>query len=466
MKLHVDDETIERPTAADLQRMVTTLAPHGEWSLALERDDGVSIEADATPDKAYEVSYVQDGTLHVADRPMDGDQLRAILELFLADDATWREHATWKPWTSATPAKTFNLGAGPRWWVMAGVPLLAIGGMTVAPYWLNWVADRMLRDVQLPAFMDSTAAKLILGFFGLVVAMFVVALAVKIVEMRKAAKWPRVMGRIVSSEAGIEERWLAGEKLPQCERVAQIAYTYEVGEESYRGTRFTLAEKVAESEVPDVLARYPVGKSVPVFYDPTDPANAVLERDAPSGLLLGCLGMLVAGCVGAAGLMFLVTQGPEWISTVLPNSVPALVILPGFGGLFLSMLGIGMLRASRAALAWPTVQGRITQSEVASGGVNKGYRPIVEFTYSVKGRDYRSRSVILDTVVGGSRGYAEKRAQRYPVGRIVKVFYDPSDPGRAALEIHSGPGWWVLGLGIALLAVALLATGRFIDLAG
>jgi hypothetical protein len=38
---------------------------------------------------------------------------------------------------------------------------------------------------------------------------------------------------------------------------------------------------VAGAQAKEMLARYPVGASVPAYYNPEDPTESVLERDPP-----------------------------------------------------------------------------------------------------------------------------------------------------------------------------------------
>ena len=48
------------------------------------------------------------------------------------------------------------------------------------------------------------------------------------------------------------------------------------------GKRVSLAELIAGLQAKETIARYPVGTSVPVYYDPANPSEAVIERDMPA----------------------------------------------------------------------------------------------------------------------------------------------------------------------------------------
>jgi len=87
------------------------------------------------------------------------------------------------------------------------------------------------------------------------------------------------------------------------------------------------------------------------------------------------------------------------------------------------------------------------------------FMPVVEYTYSVGGRDYSSRSIWPDTEVSGDRHYAERIAARYPVGKIVFVFYDPADPKRAGLEIGSRMHWFLLLAAAVCFGIAAATSG-------
>ncbi len=82
----------------------------------------------------------------------------------------------------------------------------------------------------------------------------------------------------------------------------QIDYTYSVNGQEFVGHRVDGAGQVGR-DVRDIARRYPEGSVHPVYYDPNDPAQAVLEPGVSGSNLawFGMGGMLLLG--GLAGLV-------------------------------------------------------------------------------------------------------------------------------------------------------------------
>jgi hypothetical protein len=71
-----------------------------------------------------------------------------------------------------------------------------------------------------------------------------------------------------------------------------------LGSEVGRGSYAAVERKVA---------RYPVGSSVEVFYNPDNPLDAALEKTAPAGnifLLIALLMLAILACTIAGSLVF------------------------------------------------------------------------------------------------------------------------------------------------------------------
>jgi hypothetical protein len=86
-----------------------------------------------------------------------------------------------------------------------------------------------------------------------------------------AAAWPSVQGMIIESEVVPNNS--------STEYLARILYRYEVGGLTYESRQITYTgTPVSLPGVRSIVARYPIGHSVSVFYDPHSPKSAVLEN--------------------------------------------------------------------------------------------------------------------------------------------------------------------------------------------
>lgn len=90
----------------------------------------------------------------------------------------------------------------------------------------------------------------------------------------------------------------------------------------------------------------------------------------------------------------------------------------------------------RRAAAWPSAMGRIVRSESEeerhtneADQVTVTSVAVVEYQFTVAGRPWRGNRVSLGEALSTDATLA-----RYPVGRVVEVFYDPADPGNCVLE--------------------------------
>ncbi len=92
---------------------------------------------------------------------------------------------------------------------------------------------------------------------------------------------------------------------------------------------------------------------------------------------------------------------------------------------------------ARASEAWPTVPGAVLSSEVRVSPDPEGghdYAPIVQYAYSVDGKEYRASRISFGRHNSGDQGAVERKIASLPVGATVAVAYDPTDHGRAVLE--------------------------------
>jgi hypothetical protein len=136
--------------------------------------------------------------------------------------------------------------------------------------------------------------------------------------------------------------------------------------------------------------------------------------------------------------------------------------------LFLLVMAMRSAGRARRIKNWPTVPGRVLHSGAESrrvsveGGYTTMFYPQIVYEYSVNGQRYHGTRISAGTEVGrGNGGYVQAQTQKkYPVGTVVQVYYDPTNPQETALEAKS-PNVIVLVFVVLLIVVILGATVFF-----
>jgi hypothetical protein len=179
----------------------------------------------------------------------------------------------------------------------------------------------MLAGGQLLSILSVATALLILGsgicalFFGLRALWGMPAALSQAIGVRLAARrWPAAPGTIIGAEVRVAP---GSDEEPFYEAVVRYAYTVQ-GQE-YEGAQDDLTYvSNAQDAAQAIMARYQVGASVPVYYDPQAPQRALIDRSIRPhhlvGLLLASLlfPLLTAGGLLAilTGLAILAAPGP------------------------------------------------------------------------------------------------------------------------------------------------------------
>ena len=190
------------------------------------------------------------------------------------------------------------------------------------------------------------------------------------------------------------------------------------------------------------------------------------------------------------GILFLIIAIPVLLSQsyVLGSIFAGLSILllaGGFGGakiqkaafclVFIgvgvgfSIYGYNVLQNAKASAEWPAAKGIITVSEVTKHesttgtGTNKRrtvtYHAKIHYKYSANGKSYTSNNVTF----GQSTEGAGEIVNRYPIGKKVKVFYNPQDPKVAVLEPGvSMASYLFLGFGILFTLMGFIFLVKFV----
>jgi hypothetical protein len=264
-------KTIDNPPDADLDRALE--GPRDDdWFLSLYRgEDGDCMEAMIDAGDLW-VEVTEGDRFVQARSQLDPAIVRSMLVSWRDGTDHWRDLALWK---EPPPAKKDTL-KGPAGLILGLVLLLVAVGLV--------------------GFITGNGGWIAIAFALAFPGIIAVAAAVKIGEAKRAATWTKASGRVTRSELATETRYDKQVQVPR------IEYEYKVGFHTLVGKRVNFAELIAGAQAKEALARYPVGTSVPVYYDPADPSKAVIERELPAFInaIWGVVAFLTAAILFAA----------------------------------------------------------------------------------------------------------------------------------------------------------------------
>jgi hypothetical protein len=123
--------------------------------------------------------------------------------------------------------------------------------------------------------------------FYLIFNVFVIGIMIYMQNASKAAlNWPSVQGNIKSSRIHYESSRSKMDPTPWVE------YTYDVDGKTYTSMSISPDGMLTnnQQQAENIVARYPKGAGVTVYYNPSDPSKACLEKKSVAlGTLRGAL---------------------------------------------------------------------------------------------------------------------------------------------------------------------------------
>jgi hypothetical protein len=112
---------------------------------------------------------------------------------------------------------------------------------------------------------------------------------------------------------------------------------------------------------------------------------------------------------------------------------------------------------------YKTTSGEVVSSTVVyKSGLGGSWHFEIAYRYTVLGREFSSNKVhYLNTGESLSDDYARSYVKKYPVGKVVTVFYNPDQPQQAVLEPdkRSNSSLWLIvcmaGMSIIFFTISL-----------
>ena len=136
-------------------------------------------------------------------------------------------------------------------------------------------------------------------------------------QIEASKGWPTVQGIVASSscQRKLTHAYPADRNELTDANVyfAAVNFTYQVSGRDYQGNRLSFGGKVEgnQDEMNKFVAEYPAGKIIPVYYDPQNPAVALLRPDMTgAATVMLWVGLVVAALAIALGVMVL-ALGPR-----------------------------------------------------------------------------------------------------------------------------------------------------------
>ena len=140
-----------------------------------------------------------------------------------------------------------------------------------------------------------------------------------------------------------------------------------------------------------------------------------------------------------------------------------------FGILWVLGFGYAHYRAAgkaKASETWPTAAGKmvacqvvVEESEDREGGATTWYNPVVNYSYSVAGRELQGSRLRFGNVRSSSQKKAEAALAAYPAGGTISVRYNPEKPEECVLESRKpGPTYLLM----AAIGIFIFALGAYL----
>ena len=129
-------------------------------------------------------------------------------------------------------------------------------------------------------------------------------------------------------------------------------------------------------------------------------------------------------------------------------------LIPGLASILFALRSIWTVFTS---WHWPTTEAEVTHSEVVQGLESLIFQPRVAYQYEIQGVSYTAAAIDWDRF-DMAHAEAQRLADKYPVGKLVTVYYHPMKPHCAVIEPRGGRMYYfVLLFGVVFAVVGIIA---------
>lgn len=264
-------------------------------------------------------------------------------------------------------------------------------------------------------------------------------------EVAAGKIWSWTAGRIVNSTISQPDIPRKGD---ETNATVDIRYQYQLSGKNFEGKRVKFGGQGGMTRVAaeQLVAKYPAGATVDVYYDPKSPAQSALEPRNRSSVVPHIVFLVVFAVIS----IVLVAHSIAGKVLTSPNGMPLFGFLLPLSAIF---VGIGAFvqyfmqgKQVSGSMRWPTVLGKITDVGIVAEErreddddgrirIKALYRPDVQYAYAVGGREFHSNAWKWGwTAFYPDEASARAPVAKYAVGASIPVFYDPENPEVAILE--------------------------------
>ncbi len=301
------------------------------------------------------------------------------------------------------------------------------------------------RSGRAPSTVGKLGLSLFFFFFFAIGSLFELFILREIVRVTGQRAWKETTCTIIAGE--VQERQEGSEPY-----VFVVRYRYEYEGRTYEGTGYRRGYNGGGeySKAQELVEKYPAGLAASCYVNPTDPNEAVLERDS---LLIGLVFFfpLIFVVIGAGGFYFTWRKRPPEEAQPIASVGAAAVRRRGLGklglaaffaifaiagGAMLYPLGIKPIARTVAAESWVETPCRVLRAEVRDHDSDDGttYSVYVLYEYEFGERTYKCDR--YDFMGGSSSGYDGKAriVAEYESAERPVCYVDPGNPSQAVLR--------------------------------